>query len=429
MMNGRGFMQAAAPVQAIALTAAVSFLVSCSSLRTVERSGKAVREPEIRVLIDSSVDRIELSVTGPVEVTAGHGTEILATGGPANLIVSSEASGITVRAEPGGRSASAGDNVRIAPKRDDTFIYDGVAYAGAFQVLREGSAGCSLINAVPIETYLEGVLPHELGARGPDEFAALEAQAVAARTYALARMMDREREAFDVYATVKDQVYRGRKGINGLATSAVEKTRGLVLEYGGRLASAYYCSSCGGHTSDIALMWPDRPDAPYLKGIRDRDSRGPEALCGGGRNFRWRYSYSGRALGALLRETLPRVIGVPANEVGYLHDVRITGRSKSGRVTGIEIETSRGTYTVSGDRIRWVLLADRKTERILPSTMFDLEKIMDGDRIAFVSIIGGGNGHGIGLCQLGALEMARRGHTFQMILEHYYPGCSITRRY
>lgn len=415
------------------LMAALLLLVSCSSVRTIERAakpgGKTAGEPEIRVLIDSGRDSIKLSVTGPVEITGGHGAEILATGGPASLIFSSQASGLQVRVEPDGRTASAGESVRIAPKGDDTFIYNGIAYAGAFIVLRENPAGCTLINTVSIETYLEGVLPHELGIQGPDEFAALEAQAVAARTYALSRMVDREKAPFDVYATVKDQVYRGRKGANKLATSAVQKTRGTVLEYGGKLAFAYYCSSCGGHTSDIALMWPNRQDAPYLKGVRDTDSRGPQSLCGQARNFRWRYSFSGRELGALLRETLPRVLGVSPDDVGYLHDVRITGRSRSGRVTGIEIKTSRGTHTVTGDRIRWVFLIDRTTEKILPSAMFDLHKIMDGDRLEFVSIIGGGNGHGIGMCQLGALEMARRGHTFRMILEHYYPGCSIARRY
>ncbi|MBI4719800.1 MAG: SpoIID/LytB domain-containing protein [Chitinivibrionia bacterium] len=417
------------------LAAALSFSASCSSVRSVERSGnaerggKAAQAREIRVLIDSGKDTMKLSVTGPAAITNESGAELLSTGGPASLVVSSQASGIQVRAEPEGRTASAGGSVRIVSKRGDTFIYDGIAYAGSFSVLRENAAGCSLINVLSLETYLEGVLPHELGIRGPDEFAALEAQAIAARTYALSRMIDREQAPFDVYASVKDQVYRGRKGVHNLANSAVQKTGGMVLEYGGKLAFAYYCSSCGGHTADISLMWPDRRDAPYLKGVRDRDTRGPESLCGQGRNFRWRYSFSGRELGALVRETVPRVLGVAPDEVGYLHDVRITGRSASGRVTGVEIETSRGAFTVAGDRIRWVFLADRATEKILPSAMFDFQKMMDGDRLAFLSIVGGGNGHGIGMCQLGALEMARRGHTFQMILEHYYPGCSIARKY
>lgn len=401
----------------------------CTPVRTVERAGRGGAEPDIRVLVDSGVQRIKLSSTGTFDVLTSRGQRLLGTTAPASLTISSQASGLILQLEPSGQTASAGDEFRIVPRRDGTFIYSGVAYAGGFTVARESGKKMALVNTLSLETYLEGVLPHELGNRGPDEFAALEAQAVAARTYAMSRINLRSGEPFDVHATVMDQVYRGRKGVNKLATSAVRKTRGMVLEHNGELAFAYYCSCCGGHTSDIALMWPTRQDVPYLKGVRDRGARNNRSFCADGRKFRWRYSYSGSELGALIRETLPAVLGVDADAVGYLEDIAITGRSRSGRVTSMAVMTSRGTFTVTGDRIRWVLLSDRANNRILPSTMFDLNTIKDGDKLAFVSIIGGGNGHGVGLCQLGALEMARQGYTFEMILNHYYPGCSIVGKY
>lgn len=407
----------------------VLFLASCTSLRTVERAGTGGMEPVIRVLIDSGVEQIKLSSTAAFDVLTSRGQQLLGADNPAAVIISSQASGLVLQLEPSGQTASAGDQIRIVPRRDGTCIYNGIAYAGGFTVFRESGRNMALVNALPLETYLEGVLPHELGIRGPDEFAALEAQAVAARTYALSRMNVRGEEPFDVRATVMDQVYRGKKGANKLASSAVGKTRGMTLEHNGKLAFAYYCSCCGGHTSDIALVWPTREDAPYLKGVRDRGTRSDKSFCADGRMFRWRYSYSGSELGALLRETLPAVLGVDRDAVGYLKNIAITGRSRSGRVTAIAITTSQGTFTVTGDRIRWVLLSDRAKNRILPSTMFDLTAVKDGDTLAFVSIFGGGNGHGVGLCQLGALEMARLGYTFEMILDHYYPGCSIVEKY
>lgn len=413
----------------LVLSAGIIFsLASCAPVHTIERARTAGADYRIRVLIDSGAQSITLASTATFDVVTNRGQLLLGTTVPASLTITSQASGLIMSLQPDGRTASAGDEVRIVPKRDGSFIYNGIAYAGEFTVVRESGSKMALVNTLSLETYLEGVLPHELGIHGPDEFAALEAQAVAARTYALSRMSARSTEPFDVRATVMDQVYRGRKGVNKLASSAVRKTRGMVLEYDGELAFAYYCSCCGGHTSDIALMWPTRRDAPYLKGVRDRGARGGASFCADGRMFRWRYSYSGSELGSLLRETLPAVLGVDAGAVGYLRDVAITGRSRSGRVTEIVITTSGGTFNVAGDRIRWVLLSDRAKNKILPSTMFDLQKGKDGDTLAFVSIVGGGNGHGVGLCQLGALEMARQGYTYEMILTHYYPGCSIVEK-
>lgn len=404
-------------------------LSSCTSVRTVDRAGPRGKEPVIRVLIDSGTQRIRLSATGAFDLRTNDGRRLLDSSGPAEVIISSQASGLALQVDPSGRTADGGDEVRIVPRGDATFIYQGIAYAGSFTVARESGNKMAIVNTLPLETYLEGVLPNEIGVRGPDEFAALEAQAIAARTYALSRIHERSRGPFDVHASVMDQVYRGRKGANRLAAAAVKDTRGMVLTFGGKLASAYYCSCCGGHTSDIALMWPARADAPYLKGVRDAESAGGSSFCSKGRRFRWRYSWSGSELGSLLRETLPSVLGIERDAVGYLEDIAVTGRSRSGRVTALEITTSRGSFTVRGDRIRWALLIDRDKKRILPSTMFELTTIKEGGRVALISAAGGGNGHGVGMCQIGALEMARQGYTYEMILSHYYSGCSVERQY
>jgi stage II sporulation protein D len=282
---------------------------------------------------------------------------------------------------------------------------------------------------LPLETYLEGVVPHEIGNPGPDAYAALEAQAVTARTYALGRIEQRRGEDFDVFAGVRDQVYRGVSGATRSAAAAVRDTRGLVVLYDDALAHTYYCATCGGHTSDIRRVWPQRQDAEYLHGAYDRSGRDPESLCRWVRNFRWRYTFSGRELGAMLRRTLPVELGVAADGVGSFVDLRVSERSPSGRVRALDIVTTTGTFTVEGDRIRWVIMADVDRGRILPSTLFDVERTMRGGHAAMISIVGGGNGHGVGMCQNGAIAMARRGYSYRMILSHYYPGTGIARRY
>jgi stage II sporulation protein D len=98
-------------------------------------------------------------------------------------------------------------------------------------------------------------------------------------------------------------------------------------------------------------------------------------------------------------------------------------------VVELVIETTKNTFTFAGDRIRWILMADVASGRILPSVMFRLDKIMERDSIAFVSISGGGNGHGVGMCQNGAIAMAKQGYRYTSIISHYYRGCTVTRAY
>jgi stage II sporulation protein D len=238
----------------------------------------------------------------------------------------------------------------------------------------------------------------------------------------------RER-AFDLESGVADQVYKGRERQSRLASSAIHDTRGVVLTRDGDMCQTYYSATCGGHTSDIRSVWPDRQSYPYLYGSRDRPANGGEAFCAGARNFRWRYSFSGRTLGSMVRQTIPAALGIPADRVGDLIDIRVASRSRSGRVQRLEIVTSRGTIPVEGDRIRWVIMLDVPKGRILPSTLFDVETVMTGGRVGRVSFVGGGNGHGVGMCQNGSIGMARHGYSYSMILDHYYPGTRLRSEY
>lgn len=310
--------------------------------------------------------------------------------------------------------------------RESRFHLGEHSYRGSVHLVRD-AGDLTLINELPLETYLRGVVPWEIGWRPPAEVGAVEAQAIAARTYACKRLGQYAEQGFDLLPDVKDQVYRGTTREDSLANRAIRATHGLVVSSRDTLIEAYYSSTCGGHTSRIEEVW-DKPAAPYLVGGLDRMPGTTNALCTASRHFRWVEAWSGAFLDSTLQETLPRELAWPPDRTpGRLLDLRTIGRDASGRVRALEIVTTKGTWLVQGDRIRWVLRPRGRT--ILRSTLFELEiEKHDGDIVRVVAR-GGGNGHGVGMCQMGALEMARRGASAVAILQHYYPGTLVSALY
>jgi stage II sporulation protein D len=394
----------------------------------VKASKAAGSEPTIRVLVLSSSGPATIASTGAIKITGPSGNNLLSSTSAGTVTITATTKGLRVRlAATGGGADSPGTVVLDAGAAP--LSVGGVWYSGRVLARTGDNGGVDLINLVPLETYLEGVVPYEIGEPGPDAYAAVEAQTVAARTYALSRMNLNRAEPFDVESGVMDQVYRGHEKESRLASSAVHDTRGMVLSYHGALCDAYYSATCGGCTSDIRTVWPDRPDAPFLHGSLDRPAGGTTSFCAEARNFRWCYSFSGHTLGTTLRQTLPALLNIAPGSVGSLVDLKIIHRTPSGRVWRLEIDTSTGSYNVDGDKIRRALMLDVQKGRILPSTMFDFDKHMNGNQLASVDIVGGGNGHGVGMCQNGAIGMAKRGYAYDMILQHYYPGSELRAGY
>jgi stage II sporulation protein D len=398
-----------------------------SATRAGPRTAAPKPEPTIRVLVFSTSGSATVATTGGFRVRAGEALLFESDRG-GTVSVYRDGRALTVRHDGSGQDATHEGDITIEPIQKPVSV-GGVWYPGSIRAVAKDDGGVDLVSLVPLETYLEGVVPHEIGEPGPDAYAAVEAQAIAARTYAMSRMRLNRDKAYDLEAGVMDQVYRGNEKRGRLTTSAVNDTRGLVLTHRGDFCDAYYSATCGGHTSDIRLIWPDRPSAPYLYGGLDRADADGQSFCLPARNFRWRYSFSGRALGDTVRRTLPMVLGVDASEVGELIDLRVNERGASGRVQELEIVTSTKSFVVEGDKIRRVLMLDVSRGRILPSTLFDIESEMSGQRVGLVSLVGGGNGHGVGMCQNGALGMARKGYSYAMILQHYYPGSELRPGY
>jgi stage II sporulation protein D len=283
------------------------------------------------------------------------------------------------------------------------------------------------INVVPIEEYLEGVVAKELGQPGRDAFEALRAQAVAARTYALKRMGSRADLGFDVYGTVLDQAYKGLPdAADSLAVRAVEATRGEALLYNGALIDAYYHSTCGGHTARVELVFDD-PPAPYLVSVSDRHLDGEGFWCQGSKYFRWTLTFDASQLEEAIVRNLPQLVPLPLAGAGAIRDVEVLNTTPEGRVVTVAITTTTGRYLISENDIR-TLFADAEG-RLLRSTMFLARSTYSAGRVAELTLVGGGWGHGVGMCQVGAMARARAGQGYGEVLGWYYPGTTIARLY
>lgn len=381
-------------------------------------------EPRIRVCIAEAVTSVSFSYAGNVRLRpdAGEAQDLAGTG---VLAAAVKDGAIQVRRNANALCKSAA-RLDLEPLDGATRWRVGdTQYRGGLQLVRTGDL-LTLVNELPLEEYLRGVVPWEIGKQEPSAAAALEAQAVAARTYAYKRIGRYPEASFDVYDDVTDQVYQGCRREDSLANVAIRATSGLVLRDRDGPIEAYYSSTCGGHTARIEAVWNKPPEAA-LRGGRDAAADGG-SYCAGSRHFRWSESWSGAGLERILQETLPREMGWPVGTpVGALVDLEIVARDESGRVQELRVQTSVATFRVLGDRSRWVL---RPRDRaILRSTLFLLEVERQNGAIVRVIAYGGGNGHGVGMCQMGAIEMARRGIGSADILAHYYNGAALVRMY
>jgi len=303
--------------------------------------------------------------------------------------------------------------------------WNGKRYRGEL-TLAAGDGGVRVVNRVPMESYLRGVVPAEIGSQtSPAEQAAVEAQAVAARSYAYVRLAERGARGYDLVAGVGDQVYGGAAAERPASDAAVAATRGLVLTYAGRVVSAPYHSTCGGRTAEVDEVWPWRRPEPYLPSVSDRiPGTADRYYCDRSPTFTWARTYDATSLAVSLDRYLSAYATVPGGGPGAARFVSVRGTTPSGRVEALRIDTDRGSYEVRGDNIRRVLRT--RGGEILNSTYFTLESVVGADgRLRELTVRGGGNGHGVGMCQWGALGRARAGQGYRTILRAYYPGATV----
>ena len=317
--------------------------------------------------------------------------------------------------------------LRAAPLGPSPITLDGAAYPGAFEFRLLPDGALAAINVVPLETYLEGVVPKEMGRPAREASEALKAQAVAARTYALKRLGSRPEMGFDVYGTIQDQAYLGVPDVaDSLAIRAVRETRGEALLFNGYLIDAFYHSTCGGQTARVEEVF-DGPPAPYLTVVSDARPDGDGYWCQASRYFRWTETFDRAELQSRVARNLPRIVPVPREGAGALHDLDLLRTTAEGRAMSMRVETSTGSYQVGENRIR-ELFAD-SAGRLLRSTLFLFRPQRNRAGIEELVLTGGGWGHGVGMCQVGAMGRARGGQRYRTILGAYYPGAVVTPLY
>jgi len=350
------------------------------------RSSAALRPETIRVAVLKGVESVTLDGSG-VLVT-GPGGEPLRTELPLELRRSRE--GLTANGRPISKVvASAAAIVRV----------NGKGYRGVVEV-SAADRGLLVVNDLPLEDYLVGLINCEISSAWPME--AIKAQAVIARSYAVYQMAARRNAPYQLESTVMDQVYGGADLEDSRAARGVEETAGEVVTYDGKTIQAFYHSNCAGHTESSREVWG--MDVPYLRGV-------PCKYCQEANPSKWDLTLPMKKIEASLKAAGYPVTGT--------RDVRVGERNESGRVEDVQVTCSRGRINVPGVAFRKAL-----GYSVIKSTNFDLLPLADQ-----VIVAGVGSGHGVGLCQWGAKQRALDGFSYREILTYYYPGVRVAAGY
>ncbi len=317
----------------------------------------------------------------------------------------------------------------------DTAIPEERRYAGSLKLKPNAYGTYTLVNNVPIETYIRGVVPHELGAWPPK--ASLEAQAILARTYALKNLRRFAADNYELCADTHCQVYKGLD-VYPETDAAVAVTRGKVMTYEDELIDAVYFAVSGGVTADFNDLW-NGDERPYLQPVVDAANNiwdlSTNSLASeenfrkfmslkkgfneeGWIEFRWREVVSLPGIVSYLKSYF-RQKKSPFAQFEIIKKVEVTERSPSGRVLKMNVETDLGTIQLNKDEVQnafWVPW----------STLFYLDPIYKPDQSLWgYAFVGGGFGHGVGFSQKGSIKLAELGWSSDRILSFYFPGTEL----
>ncbi|ABW19264.1 SpoIID/LytB domain-containing protein [Alkaliphilus oremlandii] len=333
---------------------------------------------------------------------------------------------------------------------------EGNKYRGAVTAKRLSNSDMTIINKLPLQEYLYGVVPAEMPAAWPME--ALKAQAVSARVFTLSNLNKYQQFDFNLCATTNSQVYKGYSGEHPNTNRAVDETRSTIVTYQGNLIETFYHSNSGGYTESSENVWSAA--LPYARGIKDDFSLNEL-------HSTWEVSFT--------KEDIKRQLASNNIFIGDIVDMKITSTSESGRVLSLVIYGTTGQETLEKQRSRTVLglksnyffidsngfekengvaainssgiifdnIALKNKKVVTASGVYnvgdsnnlyisngrELQEIKDTSVVRASSddftIFGRGYGHGIGMSQYGAKKMGELGYSFEEILQHYYTGVKV----
>jgi stage II sporulation protein D len=380
----------------------------------------------VGITVDSAVAAVGATTDFEIRVSGGG---VLARGRAGeSWTFTSDADGRITARGPSGATPPQDAPLRVIPAAAGGLTIGGRQYRGEALIIARPNARVTAINVVDLEAYLLGVVPREIGRLPASQIEAVKAQAVAARTYAVGNLRGRQAQGFDFYATIMDQVYGGVQDEDSVASRAVRETHGEIMTYNGTPILAYYSSTCGGSTANIEDSWPNRLPLPYLRGVSDRIPGTDRYYCDTSSRFNWTARWTRDQLLAVLGETLRAHTGGWVTSVRRVDNVRLVGRNAAERAI-VELTADGVTHTLRADSIRWVLRPQPGPAILNSSRLNGVTATTDAQGVSALEISGGGWGHAIGMCQVGAINRARLGQSYRQILKAYYTGIQISRLY
>ena len=267
-------------------------------------------------------------------------------------------------------------------------------YRGAVDVFLTPERRLLFVNTVDLEEYIKGVLYHEVSHRWPLE--AIKAQAVAARTYAIYQVQQNKNKDYDMTNDIYSQVYGGKSSERYRTNLAVERTKGKILVFEGKVLPAYYHATCGGFTENVKEVW--NHDLYPLKGVRC-------VFCSNSPHYFWKKNVQLKDIQDKLNKS--------GNKIGLIQNIEVRERTLSGRIKTLDITGRAGEkISISGKAFRDILGPNELRSN-------DYRVFMKG---YYCDFVGKGWGHGVGMCQWGAMGMAQQQYTYDQILTYYYPG-------
>ncbi|MFN2571952.1 MAG: SpoIID/LytB domain-containing protein [Gemmatimonadales bacterium] len=413
------------------VSSALLLAAAACGVRPVGAPATPSAEPELRVGL--AVGSANASIGGP------DGGELFISDATSGVAVGSVPAGVRWVAEPDSADRSRlrlvrPDGSRTEPLRgiavvnvtENRFVIaNGRRYRGRIGI-SSGPGGLTVVNRVAVESYLAGVVGPEIGSRRSDELAAVLAQAVVSRSFAIRNRGRWEAFGFDAYADTRDQVYLGVAVETAQAWDAVRLTVGQVLRYDGDVIDAYFHSTCGASTAGVEEAFATARGRPYLRPVSDARGGG-RYYCDISPRFRWREEWDASQLRAILSRTLARVTPLAGDGMQRITDVTVSRKTRSGRVGELRIVFERGDVRVPGPEVRSVLRPD--ADRLLQSAAFQLTVSKANGAVTRLVAAGAGSGHGVGMCQWGAIGRARAGQDYRAILSTYFPGTKIEKLY
>lgn len=399
--------------------------LSCSStVRKAEVSRTAVikkgykivasEKNQVRVLLAEQQKPVSITIKGSYRLISdneeigqlrqGDDLNFKLNGGGVSLKTNAyEVEGITFLFQPNDSSS--------------VILFSGKKYCGDFLVVFNDNGKILVINRLSMDDYLLGVLHPEMAVKSnqPEKFESLKAFAVCARTFAETKRI-KGNTYYDIKDDIRDQVFDGCGNYTELDKQAVVATSREVLKYKEKLAEVFYHSACGGMLEDPANVFSNKV-GDYLTTKKDGDDK---PNCEISPSFFWKESYSQPELMNLLKTK-----NLVNKKQKTIKDINISGVFSSGRAKELRIIFDNADDVVlHGPEIRSFFIR-KDTKGILRSSLFTLEKIVSKNGLKKVTLIGRGSGHGVGLCQWGAMNLSANGKNYNEILDFYFRGCTI----